>query len=257
MFQLDKWYLDLVTPEGDVVIGYAARIAWGGLGFNFSSLLENPVDGPISDRSIVRGTSDPTESPDCVRWTNDALGFAGTWTGIAPIEERLVNSPAGAINWRCLAPRANVAIDVGGRTRTGHGYVERLSLSIPPWSLPFDRLLWGRFTSDRHSVIWIEWTGTTHRRWVWMNGTLAPDAIPTAHGVDGLGHGVTLEWNAGRDLRNRSVLDWLGRELPGVARRMTGRLDRMHEHKVVSPALLSGVEPEAEPGWAIHEEVRW
>ncbi len=64
MFQLDKWYLDLVTPRGDVVIGYAARIAWGGLSFNFSSFLDNPVDGPVSDRSTDRGASDPTESPE-------------------------------------------------------------------------------------------------------------------------------------------------------------------------------------------------
>ncbi len=257
MFQLDKWYLDLVTPGGDVVIGYAARITWGSLRFNFSSVLESPAASPASDRSTVRGASDPTESPEGIKWSNDALGIAGTWAGSAPIEKRLVDSPAGRITWRCLAPRAKVAIDLGGRTRIGLGYAEHLSLSLPPWSLPFNRLLWGRFASERHSVIWIEWTGATRRCWVWMDGHLASGAIPTANGVDHLGEGATLAWTTGRDLRNRSVLDWLGAELPGVGRRITGRLDRMHEHKMVSPALLSGVESEADPGWAIHEEVRW
>lgn len=257
MFILDKWYLDLVTPDGGVCIGYAARINWGALRFNFASLLTSPATEPASERSTVRGATEPTEGPGAVSWVNDAVGIAGIWTGTDPIEARLIETPAGTIDWRCLAPKAEVSLQVGDRTWAGLGYAEHLQLSIPPWALPFNRLLWGRFVSPRHTVIWIEWTGGTHHRWVWMDGVLQPEAIPTLRGVHHLGHGASVTWRASRDLRNQSVLGWLGEQLPGVAKRLTGRLDAMHEHKMVSPALLSGLEPEPEPGWTIHEEVRW
>src|SRR3990172_7479516 len=42
MFLLNKWYLDLTTADGTVVICYAARLRWGPVRVRYSSVLLAP-----------------------------------------------------------------------------------------------------------------------------------------------------------------------------------------------------------------------
>jgi hypothetical protein len=69
----------------------------------------------------------------------------------------LVNGPDGLINWTCHMPRAQATVQFHGEKIAGLGYVESLTLSIPPSKLPFRTLRWGRHLSDRHWLVWIGW----------------------------------------------------------------------------------------------------
>lgn len=153
--------------------------------------------------------------------------------------------------------RARATVRIGDITYDGLGYAESLSLTIPPWKLPFDELRWGRHASSRHFVVWIDWRGAEPRRWVWLDGEEQQDAVVTDAGVSGLGGGATLCVQGGRDVANRDVLVTLTDLLPGLTRRLTGRLGEMHEHKRVdrSSVISAGVRPD--DGWTVHEVVKW
>ena len=97
MFELEKWYSDCVSPEGDALVWYTARLCWGVLHTSYDSHLRlcgtsveqrdtggpeadwDPIDGALSQRifespdgfvdwsaSPPAPASSPTRSPDSV-----------------------------------------------------------------------------------------------------------------------------------------------------------------------------------------------
>jgi hypothetical protein len=103
--------------------------------------------------------------------------------------------------------------------------------------------------------VWIDWTGRSRRHWIWIDGVADAGARLTPSGLV-TGSGLTIGWASTRDLRNQPVLAMLTERLPAVARRFAGRLDRMHEHKMLSEAALVRGGTVIERGWAVHEVVR-
>lgn len=255
MFRLEKWYLDCVAADGTAWLGYAGRLAWGGLAFPFASTLECPPGGPPVERTVVLGAAPPRPEGNGLRWLCPGLGLDAFWTAprAGPLAARLLETTAGTIDWRAAFPAGPARIRPG---LEGAGYAESLGLTIAPWRLPFRRLRWGRFIGARHSVVWIDWFGRSRRHWIYVDGTLDPGARLADQGVDA-GDGLALRWTGGRDLRNRPVLALLTDQLPAVAHRLTGRLDRMHEHKQLSESTVSTPNGEVDHGWTIHEDVTW
>lgn len=55
MFHLLKWYLDVVTDDGGVAIGYAARLRWGAVRVGYASLLLAAPSGSCREQATLRG----------------------------------------------------------------------------------------------------------------------------------------------------------------------------------------------------------
>lgn len=258
LFTLDKWYLDLVTDDGTAVIGYAARIRSGPLSAAYASCLVSPPDRAPTDAAAIRGVQLPALDGHTLRWDCPGLALAGEWSGESPpIVRTLLDTGAGSLTWECLLPRARARLSLASRELAGHGYAERLRLTMSPGELPFDTLRWGRHVSDRHSVVWIEWEGATGFRGIWLDGEEQPEARLTPTGVTGLEHGRSLRFEGSRTLRDRPVLGAVGAALPEFARRLAGPLGAMRERKLLDrSSVMAGQEP-LDRGWSIHEEVRW
>ncbi len=258
MFELVKWYLDLVTEDGTVVIGYAARCRFGAAGFRYASLRQAPPAGPAVERSAVSGVEMPRPVGSSIHWRHDRLEVSGTWTPLgSPIRQTLYESARGSIEWECHQPQARVRARVGGRDLEGLGYVETLRLTLPPWDLPFRRLHWGRFITPAHWLGWIVWDDGRAGNWIMLDGQLEPSALLRADGVEQLSGGRTLRLAPGRIICDRAVLGSISEIIPAVLRARLGPLAGMQERKQLAPAELHAPAQPVDCGWALHEEVQW
>ncbi|MBL8960009.1 MAG: hypothetical protein JNJ98_09165, partial [Gemmatimonadetes bacterium] len=212
---------------------------------------------PVETRSLRRSQA-PQRDGNVITWRSAPLGVSGTWCAdTVPIAAPLLDNEDGTIQWNCLMPRADARVTCGDETWAGHGYVEMLHVTISPNRLPFRTLRWGRHLSERHAVVWIEWEGEIHRRWVWVDGVQQAAACLTATGLD-LGDGRTIRFSASRDLRNQPVEANLPAAAAPVRRRLRLAIGGMQEHKLLSrSSLLAADGAPLDTGWTIHEEVTW
>lgn len=261
MFLLTKWYLDVVTGEGTALIAYAARIRWGRLRLAYASVLvSEPARHARETRAFGARRAWPRLDGDRLTWVQPRLGINGTWDRAAPaIRRRLLKNDAGEIRWACEMPCARASVTVGDRTFEGLGYAERLSLSIPPWNLPFRTLHWGRHTSAGHSLVWIDWTGEDTRRYVWLDGVEQPDACVdvAARAVCRLDRETTLRLDGARDICDQPALARVAGRVPGLTRRLAGPVAAMREHKQIARGTIERQGDAARVGWTLFETVTW
>jgi hypothetical protein len=233
MFHLSKWYLDCVAEDGRVFVAYSARMRWHALTLNYASVL--------GGRSSLKRCRAPERSGEHVVWSAPELGVEGTWQAIeAPVSRTLYDTD-GTVEWNCCQPRAHAEVRVGGECLRGMGYVERLTMTVPPWRLPIDELHWGRLLTTAGSLVWIDWRGPHSRQVILRNGVEAEPELLERLELD---HGLVLREGA------------LGKTalaiVPQVERLFPWRILHVQETKWRSRGWLDGVS-----GWAIHEVVRW
>ena len=133
-FRLTKWYLDCVSEDGTLFIGYWGEIRWGGWTFQMAQTLGHDAQGRLSTSTRSGRIGAPIHTAGLVRWVAPRLGIEGLWTRTTPsIHRRLFESSTGkvlgSIDWHCEMPRADVEIlfrDPGGRRLNGRGYAECL-----------------------------------------------------------------------------------------------------------------------------------
>lgn len=256
MFRLLKWYLDVITDQGTVLILYAARVHWGRVRVGYASVLHASDVGPPREEGTIRRVEQPRLRGDVLTWQNEPLGICGRWQRDAPpIRRTLARGPDGAIRWTCHMPRARATVQCGDVAISGLGYVESLRLTIPPSKLPFRTLRWGRHVSLQHSLIWIDWAGGDDRRWVWLDGEEQPAATLTDAALSGLTGGGELRLHGAREVRDRQVLGSLTDVAPALTRRIAGGIAGMHEHKQVSRSSIVRGGQALDHGWALHEVV--
>ena len=258
MFELTKWYLDLVTDQGTAVVAYMATCRLGTMAFSYASVLVAPPGMPAVEDSTGGRVDPPQRVGERLRWQSEALGFQGEWSPLGPaIQQTLLDGPEGGIHWTCHLPRSRAHARLGERDLEGLGYVERLRLTLPPWRLPFRSLRWGRHLSLEHSLVWIDWARGTDRRWVWLDARPEPAAELTPAGVWGLSDGQSLRLHPPAVLRDRRVLERLGRALPEWLRARLGPLAGMREQKWLARSEIENDGTPCDAGWAIYEEVTW
>ena len=255
-FELVKWYLDSVEPDGSAAIAYWTSLKWLGVNDNWHDLSRYDLDKPPVEQSSRKDEPPPTLADGHIAFHSAPLALETIHEGATPgITLTLFASSDGRVQWECLAPSARVRFDRGGVTTAGAGYVERMTMTIPPWQLPIAELRWGRWMSDSltTSLVWIDWRGTLARRWVVFNGTLHEGAVVRDDGVD-LDAG-RLALGAPRTLHHRSVGKLL-RGMSGLARIATHIPLAWEERKFCCRAAFTGANGESTSGWSIHELVR-
>lgn len=235
VFHLSKWYLDCVTDEGEVFLAYHAELRWRSLKLDYASVLGGP--------STLLRCPAPATSAGRIEWSAPALKVEGVWRATAAPETREV---LAGITWSCQAPRASVEVTSSGRKLRGLGYVELLSVSVPPWRLGPAELRWGRFLSPADWLVWIHWRGRETRTITIHNGAEVDAAVAEA-----------LELDQSAVLRDGALADTALSIIPGVERLLPLRMLRARESKWRSRGVLRKPDGSSSEGWAIHEVVRW
>jgi hypothetical protein len=256
--QLSKWYCDCVAEDGDLFIGYHARLRFGIVTVPHASSIVRIAGETPRQRTTFRRSPAPAPGDGSIRWCCPQLGVHSDWRDLAPpIERRLLEARGVRIDWRCVAPLGSARIDLtGGRTIRGLGYAEQLLLTLKHWRLPFDELLWGRFLSSEDVLVWIRWLGQAARQCVYHNGLENDGATVTAQGVQLPSSRGALVLGEEVVLRDGSLADAVFPGIRGAHLLFPRPLRRVHETKWLARGNFETAE-RASTGWTIHEVARW
>ncbi len=252
VFELTKWYADCVSDDGEVLIGYSGQLHYPHFSLQYESVLAPPAVSHSLCRSAI------TADDSGIEWVSDNLDLHGRWVRHdAEIRETIYQSGDGVVEWRCMVPKGLAAIE---RSRHGSlqgwGYVEHLRLTIPPWRMPIRTLRWGRFLTERNTLVWIDWQGDFSSRIVYWNGRRIRAASIENHALS-LEDGARATLDRGLVLRHGKLGSTVLHAIPGLERIAPSRIFLMDECKWRSHATLECAGEEADHGWCIHEEVTW
>jgi hypothetical protein len=195
---------------------------------------------------------------------------------VQPFKTRLLDTPAGILEWRCEAPAASVSIAAGLRAGeapihrvVGFGYAECLLLTVVPWALPISELRWGRWISPstRRSIAWVDWRGSRPLTVVLLDGVPALDAHVDDDRIRVAGSELVL---SGTETLHARALGDLLAGLGPIAACVPAAWRSVEDRKSRSVGTCRPCAPEpqlpeagssqpaaAETGWAIHETVRF
>jgi hypothetical protein len=262
-FYVSKWYMDCVTPAGEVVVAYAAKLSWGPLSLRYAATLArsgDANDAPRSDATLF-GVEEPVCTPTELAWGSERLGIDGCWTALAPpLRETIFESSRGAVRWTCRQPRARVRGSFRGAPLDGLGYAEHVELTLPPWSLPIDELRWGRFVGNRSSLVWVDWRGPHTKRIAALDGVVQGDVRIEDGAVACAAGRVVLSVEDDRVLRRGrlgvTALRGLASSLEERGIDLPVRVLQMEECKWQGRGTLRTA-GETDHGAIIHEVVRW
>jgi len=256
-FELTKWYADCVTDCGDACILYSAELRWPPI--HYSSLLRYRNGHRPQNRFSLRKQPAPQVRDACIEWTSRIWKAQGQWRDFGgSIREVLFDSPAGSLEWECVAPRASAHLRIGDDQEIrGWGYVERLRLSIAPWRLPIRQLRWGRFINDSDTLVWIDWRGPYNRQVVYYNGA-AVRAQSISDTEIALQNGeAVLSLESSMPLREGRLGATALAVIPNVERLFPAGILAVRERKWLSRAVLRRPGRPESAATAIHEVVEW
>jgi hypothetical protein len=185
------------------------------------------------------------------------LGFDGQWQRLAAAEKRVLHeSTSGIVEWDCQQPSSRVQLaSKSGATYYGLGYVESLNLTIPPWQLGLQTLLWGRFTSDNHSVVWIQWQGKHALTVLICDGERISKAQISENNIRCDDFELSLETAA--TIREDSIGETLISKIPSILKVAPIEFLGGKEQKYLSRGQLKLGDGSHHTGWVIHERVNW
>lgn len=268
MYDLRKWYFDLVTDEGFVYIVYWVEVV-GRVGpvplprVTIASWLSSePGSAPIE--RAARGQARPVERDAIVEFNFPRLDLTGRWTARSvggPVV--LLAGSGGTVTWTPRQLAGQSELTHGGRTISGDGYLERLETTIRPARLPMDRLRWGRFIGAERCASWIEWSGRSDepvRRWLVVDGSPATPRVVDDDRVTGesaaSGEGLSLTIDRVRVIHDRRISESLRGFGPLASVVISRRLRSAREAKWVARGTLSSPSGKLlDQGWVINERV--
>lgn len=256
-FSLTKWYMDLITPEGSVFIGYAATLRWRTISCRYFSILtRNSQNGIHADTSLSL-ESLPSIAGSHLIWTCRSLRLQAEWIiQDPPVSHTLLDRAEGTVSWSYWLASARSWAQHGNSPRMeGLGYVERLDLSILPWRIPIDELQWGRFLGGTDSVVWLRWKGEDPILLLYHNlqRVAEPDIRDSSLEWD---QRKRLQLTGSTALRNGEPLSTRLLKIPGISAVVPQKLLKAREFKWLSRGTFQEANRTVE-GWAIHESVHF
>lgn len=261
-FYLQKWFLDFVSDEGEVMIFYAATLRWHKWQIPYSSWLHfDPASG-TSHRSSIRHNAFPQKRDSCIEWNHPRFGITGRWEQAAPpLQSRIFKSKEGYLDWTCFQPASHVHLTFKDRTIHGTGYAEQLVLTVLPWLIPMHELRWGRFNSPKNNLVWIELKGKEKQQWFWHNGQKLETVEIEDHSLNLPTKSMSLELDQRTVLESKKkilqVVKLLTGFLPGFNKIIPLYFLNADEFKWLSRGTLYRKREKIESGWAIHEYVNF
>ncbi|HYQ01661.1 MAG TPA: hypothetical protein VER96_23470 [Polyangiaceae bacterium] len=256
---LTKWYLDLVTDDGRVRIAYIADLAFGPLRLGYESLLRAEGAAPAQTQTFFQSPVKPSVESSSLAWHSHRLSVAGRWQfESASLRRSVLRAPEGNVDWHCIAPGARVELTDNEERLTGLGYVECLTLTIPPWRLPIDELYWGRFVAPGTTLVWIDWRGRHAFRSVVLNGEELATAVVSSEGIVDPVRDLTLTYSDAMVLRAGLLGGTALSRIPERLRRaLPANALSIDERKWRARGTLNRPGQQPVTGWVIHEVVKW
>ena len=258
-FELSKWYADCVTEQGDALILYCAELRWRGPAIHYTSLLTHRGGRPARSRFSLRKQPPPEVRDGSIEWKSRAWKAEGCWSERSSgIREVLFSSPAGSLEWDCVAPRASSQVRIAGDEQfRGWGYVEHLRLSLAPWRLPIQQLRWGRFINATDALVWIDWRGPYNLQVVYFNGAAVSARKIGDREIVLADDGAVLSLDAAATLREGLLGATALAVFPNLDQLFPARILKIREQKWLSRAVLRRPGRPDSTGMAIHEVVEW
>jgi hypothetical protein len=259
-FTLSKWYADCTAETGEALILYSAELDWRGPTIHYSSLLRHQ-SGQTRTCFSLRKQPAPQMREGSIEWNSQAWKAEGRWLQPARqttgMHETLFDSPAGSLEWHCLAPRAFAELRVGESKMSGWGYVETLKLSVAPWNLPIRRLRWGRFVNAADALVWIDWQGPYSRQAVYYNGKPVYARVVDEQSIVLADSEAELSLETVATLRDGLLGQTALSVFPNIDRLFPARIRNVRERKWLSRGVLRQRGKPDSAGMAIHEVVEW
>jgi len=261
-FHLSKWFLDFVNDNGDAMIFYSAKLTWQGWSASYTSWLHFNTLSGITLKSRFRNVQIPRSEDDLLIWKDARFGVSGKWKSLAGvIKARLFDSEEGYLDWTCFQPASKVQLKIRDKVLEGSGYAEQLILTIPPWKIPMDELLWGRFGSEGNTLVWIELREKERRKWLLLNGARIENCIIEDDHISLPGKDLFLKLDQGVKLESEkkifSVVEKLIRYIPGFSKVIPISFLMAEEVKWLSKGELQIQGKTITSGMAIHERVNF
>ena len=251
--------MDCIDSNGNTFIGYAALLNWKKLTLKYSSQLIYTSQDGVIEKSSLRKTEFPFYHNKTLNWRLKYTNTKASWVSCNnEINEQLLNSEKGDVEWSCTQPKAEAEISSLKNTLfKGLGYTEHLKLTIKPWELPIDELRWGRFLSKSHTVVWINWLGPKPINLCYVNGVLIKDIKVSDFELKSESEGLELVLNNSVTLRKGSLISTVLSRFTWLRKVFPEKILVTFECKWRSAGILKMNNLETCPGWAIHEVVKW
>ncbi|MDH3275886.1 MAG: hypothetical protein OEM99_15250 [Gammaproteobacteria bacterium] len=256
-FSLGKYYVDFVTSEGHYFIGYSAQMNWLGVEVNYRATIHHPSIDGVKNGPSLSSRDAPVLDDSILTWRAPKLGFDGRWQQLSSADSHVLHrEDDGLVEWNCVQPSAHAQLTTAsGNTYEGLGYVEYLRMTITPWHLGLRTLLWGRFVSEIHSIVWIVWQGKHPLALLICDGKKI--ANPRVSDAKVQGDDLELLLERGDTIRVGSIGETLVSKLPSVLKSAPVEFLGGREEKYVSRGKLTYGDGSSHTGWVIHERVSW
>jgi hypothetical protein len=256
-FRLRKLYLDCIDEQGNCFIVYMAEIKTFLSSLVYSGLIFSDESGQTKQKHSFRSIPSPPLQ-NKISINNEHLKIKGSWENIHdPISATLFSdSSNNDLIWNCHHPKANVEILYENRIYKGLGYGETINLTIKPWELPINELMWGRFLSDKYSVIWIHWSGSFNVNKIYCNGKEYNDLIIDLEKFHFNNGSFTLIFDNIQVIRDGKISDSVPVSplLKIISKR---RMLATVETKYKSKSTLAIDSETVASGWSLYETVLW
>lgn len=249
-FALEKWYFDTVDAEGRAFIGYSAQLRLFGFTIPYAQSLLVEKDQVLQLKSSFKKHAEPLVKACSIACDTGLFQAHARRNEAQEFKACLFNDKRGLLDWHCLEPRTDMSVRLHDNTDVqGRGYVEKLLMTVKPWKLPMDALLWGRFTGKKHSVVWIQWEHEHPQSWLFIDGQQQASANISSELVatEGMQLSITNEKTLIDACPFKEHTRLLGFVLPASMR-------EMHEQKWLAKGHLH-LNGEEDMGTIIHERV--
>jgi hypothetical protein len=255
---ISRWHLDCIAVDGDFFVGEAVSIRWKKLHINLVSGITGFANQIEHRATVVFKEVFPSEVGPELNWNCPPLMVRGTWEALAPkFEQALFADENQMVQWRCVAPRAKVSLQLGdSRTMSGVGYADHVIVTADKWTVPINEIRFGRYLTDRESFIWIDLAGAFTKPWIWRNGVEQPlgsvsdniVALEDKHTL-GLAHRTMV--------REGTLGDTVLLSMPALRMLVPRSVASVYECTWRTRAVLLEGTEQADSGYALHQLIRF
>jgi hypothetical protein len=256
-FSLEKQYLDCIDDRGDCFIIYRAELRYFFIRINYSELIHCDSNGISTSNTSLKRTINPWTG-DLLLYVNNHLNIRGSWKRIdSPLPVYTLRNLANVeLTWHCHHPKTNVEIIYQGKTFTGYGYAETLTLTIKPSDLPLNSIRWGHFHSDGYTLIWISLKGTHTVNKIYCNGEEFNDVQYDEESLCFDGSRYQLKFLENTTIR-KGELSSLFSTKPWLKLIFKKSLLTTTENKFKAKSVLIHNQKTSATGWSLYEIVTW